>query len=85
MSTPMKIVFGKGDVNLWGKHCPWITAQQFQDGLNLRLATGRVVSFGPARGVTCNPCLTPRPSLGLADWNDLKRGAVVEATLVETE
>jgi len=76
-----KVTFIKADVNLWAKHCPFLTAEQFKEGIVLNLPSGREVAFAPARGKTVMPCLTPRSSSGEQEWNSLAIGTVVTAEI----
>ena len=79
--TRTRVTFVKRNVNLWAKHCPFLTADQFKEGVVLRLPSGREAAFKPATNVV-NPCLVVRrESPGATDWIALHDGTIVEAEL----
>jgi hypothetical protein len=74
--------FVKQNVNLWGKHCPFLTEVQFKEGVVLRLSSGREAAFKPASGPTVNPCLVVRrESPGATDWVATPDGTIIEAEI----
>ena len=81
-----KVTFVKKDLLLWHKHCPFLTEDQWKEGVVMLLPSGRELAFKPPVAGKKYPTLVLEPaddSNGYTEWvKGIQYGQVLEVELV---
>ncbi len=81
-----KVTFVKKDLLLWHKHCPFLSDEQWKDGIVMVLPSEREVRFMPPPVGKNYPTLVLEPaddSDGYAEWvKGIQYGQVLEVEIL---